>query len=73
MKVLKEEQKEEEKKRKQVEKEVEELKQMILLMREKSEGKKIEGIIQEEKVEVKLPEEVEVVYKDDFDREIRHF
>ena len=70
--VLQKDQREEEQKRIQVEKEVEELKKIITSMRENEDGKEKE-ITELKEINKRLREDVEMSYKDEFDRGMRHF
>ena len=65
-------QREEKGRREQVEKEVEELKEMILIMRAEGD-KKDKEIMKLKKPNKSVQEEKEVLFKDEFDKEMKHF
>ena len=64
-------QRQEKRRREQVEKEVEELKEMILIMRAEGEAKDKE-IMKLKKPNKNLQEKKEVLYEDEFDQEMKH-
>ena len=65
-------QREEKGRREQVEKEVEELKEMILIMRAEGD-KKDKEIMKLKKPNKSIQKKKEVLYKDEFDKEMKHF
>ena len=65
-------QRQEKRRREQVEKEVRELKEMILIIRAEGD-KKDKEIMELKKANESIQEDMEVLYKDEFEKEMKHF